>query len=421
MSNSLLCGAAKRCITPDSELMGRLFSVMRGTVFTETDGDLFVRAIALKSGQNTVLFLAYELDQAPFPLAMIDEISREYGIPGENIFVLGNHSHEVPVTGIRAAEKQHNEQRLKPEYLEPTMQYEAQVLAAAREAVKEAMETMQKARLGWAEGTSDINARRGRADFPSVMPLDKSLFVMKIEAEDGTPIAVFLNYSSHNACIKSKSLLSADMEGCISRIMEDRFPGSVVMWTLSAHGDIMPREDYDNISFTITPPEFADPEKTELDALKRERILSLRQAEDAIEIVAGIECREIQDAEVSASVDYVDVETVAPLAGDDSGLPYHLRLHLVRFGDLVFIGNGGKLFNSFKLMMRSMLPFEFYGVMLSQDCCEDSTITYVRDERELRGMIAKGKEVGVNPSDVTKTMQQTVSRLMEKAGITPLE
>lgn len=420
MNNRLSCGAAKRCITPDRELMGRLFSVMRGTVFTEVDNDLFVRVLALRNGTDTVLFIAYELDQAPFPLKMIDEISSEYGIPGENIFVLGNHSHEVPVTGIRAAERHHTEQRMQPEYFGPTTEYESRVQNAAREAVKEALENMRPAKLGWAEGNSYVNARRDRCDFPSVIPLDTALFVMRIEDMDGNPIAFMLNYSSHNACVRSDHLLSPDMEGCISLLMEDHFPGSIAMWTLSAHGDIMPRKDYLNITVSVTPPAFADPDLTQDEALKRERVISLRQFEDALEILKGIECRELPECEVSAAVEYVDIDNSAPLIHDDSQLPYHLRLHLVKFGELVFIGNGGKLFNSFKLMMRSMLPFEYYGVILSQDCCEDSTITYVRDERELNGLIAAGKGSAVKPSDVTQAMDGAIRRLMDKAGIRPL-
>lgn len=452
MANELMCGAAKRNITPSEELMGKLFCVMPNTKFEVVDDDLFVRVIALKSGNDTVLFVHYELDQAPFPHKSMEEIYEKYSIPAENIFFLGNHSHEVPVTGIRAAEPEHNAQRISEEFYAPTTEYEKQVLDAMHEAVDEAMSNMQPAKIGWGEGESLINVHRDMR-FDSILPIDHTLFVLKIEALDGTPIAFMLNFSSHNNCVKLDNALSADMEGCISHLMEDYFAGSVSMWTLSAHGDLMARMDYWNVSVnTANIPEFADPEKTDEMYIRRKRIISLRQFEDALKIISEIKCSEIESAEILGSVEYVCVPTypvtenpdgsithmggkavitseqranlgkraasnIARLLNKEAPDEFKLRLHTVRLGKLVFVGNGGKLYNGYKMLIRSMFPVEYKTVILSQDTCESSTVTYIYDDQALLEQAANCQPVTVRTGEISEGIRKAMKKMLTEVDI----
>lgn len=451
MSNELMCGAAKRSITPSGELMGRLFCVMPHTKFEMVDDELYVRAIALKSENDTVLFVHYELDQAPFPHKSMEALTQKYGIPIENIFFLGNHSHEVPVTGIRVAEPEHNAQRASEEFYEPTAEYEKQVMDAMYEAVDEAMSNMQPARIGWGSGESLINVHRDMK-LESIMPIDHELFVIKIEGMDGTPIAFILNFSSHNNCVKLDYALSADMEGCISHLMENHFPGCVSMWTLSAHGDLMARMDYWNVHVdTANIPEFADPEKTDEMYLRRKRIISLRQFEDALKVISKIKCHELTNAKIAGAVEYACVKTYPITENPDGSIThmggkalitaeqranankraksniermlreepaeFKLRLHIVKIGQLVFIGNGGKLYNSYKILMRSMLPVDYTSVVLSQDTCESSTVTYIYDDRAILEQAANCQPVTVRPGDIASGIGEAMDKMLKAVGI----
>lgn len=443
-------GAAKRNITPPEELWQSLFSVMPMTRFQKKEGELYVRALVLGKGESRAVLVHYELDQAPFPLKSIQKLSSKYMIPEENFFFLGNHSHEIPVTGIRVAEPEHNAQREKPEHREATQRYEALCLVAMEEAVAEAMEKLEPVRLGLARGESFINVHR-EMDFPSIYPVDRELNVLCLQRSDGSALALLLNYSTHNNAVKSFDTMTADLEGCVTSILEERFPGAVCMWTLAAHGDLMCRQDYWNVPVSMPAPAFADPARTEEPYVRRMRVLALRQSEDALKALEHPRWLDPGHCEIRGSVRYAEavaypvrrcddgsvltlgglyriekeaIEAMNPRARkmleratEEEPRPWRLRLHLLRIGDLVLLGNGGKLYNAYKTEIRALFPVEMYALMLSQDSCEDSTVTYIPDDRALWESARKGGAVSVRPGAISMAIKKAVKEMMEETGI----
>ncbi len=452
-SGHLYCGAAKRNVDPPKDLLPKLFGVMPGTHFEEIVGGLYVRVIAIGNGKTTLLFIDYEMDQAPFPTETLKKIHEKYGIPEENIFLLGNHSHEVPVTGIRLAEPGHNQQREEPEYHKATVAYENIVLKGVYDALDEAISTMRPARIGYGSGESFINEHR-EMNYPSIMPIDRTLFIMRVEDLEGNPIAFLLNYSSHNNCVKSSTVVTADMEGCISHLMEDHFKGSIAIWSLSAHGDLMARSDYWNVPVHIPAPAFAAPETAQNEDFRRMRILSLRQFEDALLILSRIECKDEPGAIISGTVEFVDVPTYPMVENKDGSisymggavtmsadmrkkadkrtaeaikqglseqaLPYRIRMHLTRLGNLAFVGVGGKLYNSYKLKIREVAPLNMETVVFGEDSSELSTVTYIFDDRALMESAEKGPSGGnsslVKPGSIAEGIVKTTKDMFEKIG-----
>ena len=66
MEKKLLCGAAKRCITPPETLLPRLYGLM-GRKFCTVLDDIYLRVIAFSDGENKALIVGFDLDKAPRP------------------------------------------------------------------------------------------------------------------------------------------------------------------------------------------------------------------------------------------------------------------------------------------------------------------------------------------------------------------
>ncbi len=449
----LYCGAAKKSIAPSKELMPKLLGIMSGPPFKEVVDGLYVRVIAIGNGKTRMLFIGYELDQAPFPAETLKKIHEKYGIPEENIFLLGNHGHCGPSVGVRLAEPNRNQRREDPKYYNAIVTYENIVLKTMYEAVDEAIGKMQPAKIGYGSGDSFINEHGGRGRYP-IMPLDTTLFVMKIEDLKGNPIAFLLNYSCHNASVRLDGVITADMEGCISHLMEDHFQDSVAVWSLSAHGDLMPRSDYWNIPVNIAAPEFADPGTAPNETFRCMRILSLRQFEDALSILSHVKCKDDPAAIISGTVEFVDVPTYPVTENKDGSitymggtvtmsaenrknatgrtaenienclsgqaLPYRIRMHMTRLGNLVFIGVGGKLYNSYKLKIRELAPIDMDTVVLGQESSALSTVTYIIDSRALQESAEMGfpedNNSLIKPGSVEAGIVKTTKEMFKKIG-----
>lgn len=447
----LFASAAKESIAPPPDLMPKLLGVMQGPPFKSVAGGLYVRVIAIGNGKDTALFIQYELDQAPFPAETLAAIHKKYGIPEENIFLLGNHGHAAPVTGIRLAEPGRNQMRASARYYTATVAYEKIVLDAMYKAVDEALKTMRPARIGYGSGNSYINEP---AQKDSVMPVDTQLFIMKLEDLQGNPIAFLLNYSSHNNAVRLDGVITSDIEGCISHLMENHFKGSVAMWTLAAHGDLFARQDFWNVPLDVATPAFAAPESATNDAFLRMRVLSLRQYEDALRILGNIHAKDEPGAVISGAVDFVDVPTYPVRENKDGSitymggtvtmsaaarrnatgrmaqairnslserLPYRFRMHLTRIGPLAFIGVGGKLYNSYKLRIREIAPLDMETVILSEDSSDLSTVTYILDAHALREAARNGipgdNNALIKPDSVEKNLVKTTEAMFAKIGV----
>ena len=365
------CGISKEDITPPTDLLNHLYCVMKDTRFEKIDLGLFVRSIAIKCGRDTMLFVSCELDNFPYPQEILSWIEDTFSIPQENVFLLGNHSHSVPVTGERPAEPQHSKYLQPDRIRDATLEYEKIVDDGVRKSITRAVTGMRPVRLYYGFTESSINTHR-ESRYPSIIPVDRELFIMKIENMDGRPMAFLLNYSMHNSCVKRNDLVTADAEGCICALMESYYPGSICVWTLSAHGDLMPRRDYQNIKVSL--PDTFFPGLDEKDPyLLRKNILSLRQTEDAVQAMDKLKMTDIPCL-ISGAVKKVSIPVMYK-----NSLPFRLRIHLVRFGSLVFIGIGGKLYNYYKILIRESIPPSLTAVVFSMDASLLSTVTYIRD------------------------------------------
>ena len=367
MEHKLLCGAAKRCITPPETLLPRVYGLM-GRKFCTVLDDIYLRVIALSDGENRAMIIGFDLDKALRPEENLKALSEATGIPVENILYFGIHTHTAPLGGPRPPFEAPKDE----DTAAATAEYEAFVRENLLTAAKEALAALQPARLGTGRADSYLNVNRnqhyivtgsdgkeydlmGLGADPTA-DVDHSVFVMKIESLEGKTIALLVNYAMHNVVMicnepygDGRVGISADVGGNVSRSLEQLY-GGVAVWSSGAAGDanpIMMNQYYYPDPLTgIQCEEKIHDHQAAVGMLK---IMAGRHVEDVKGILRTIRCEETAAA-LGGAVAWSETET----EGDNP--PCRIRLQALRVGNLGFMGIGGELYTSLGRAVRASSP-----------------------------------------------------------------
>lgn len=368
----MICGVSKRKITPSAQLLPDLNGLANVT-FSEVLDDIYVRVLMLGDEQNKILFVVFDLDKVPWPEKYLPVLSAQTGIPEEHIALLSIHTHTAPIAGWRPTEGPNFIER-KPERVQKaTREYEEFLERTVQEAVAEAMDAQQPVRIGWGVGESYININRveeyiirkedgsteisvGLGQNPAA-EVDRSLYVLKVEDLRGNLVACLTNYAVHNCVMISNrcgkdggTLLSGDLCGMVTQIIEENHPGCVAFWTSGAAGDVNPIMM--NQIFYPDPKTGAQTtyqvpagDTTPLIMLK---ILSTRHYADILRVLERITCEDDM-SHVDGAVKWLDL----PGRGEE---PYRIRVHMSRIGELGIWGMSGELYSSLGKAIAQGLP-----------------------------------------------------------------
>lgn len=117
-------------------------------------------------------------------------------------------------------------------------------------AIKEANNKLQPARIGYGSGLSYVNVNRNiidpkthkwweGANYDGIS--DKTVGVICFETLSGEPIAVYYNYACHAVVTGNTDMLSGDYPGATSKYIEDSFDNKMVaLFAVGAQGDQNP-------------------------------------------------------------------------------------------------------------------------------------------------------------------------------------
>jgi len=207
-----------------------------GTPSTGTRDPLYARALALSDGDDLIFLISADLLLVPPGFAA--EVARrlDAALPAavgpEDLLLCATHTHSGPGAylpgplGRMAAGA----------YQAPVAE---RLLATCVEAGLAAARAMRPARIGVAQAmVPDLIENRVDAHGP----VDPQLTVLSVVGIDARPIATVMNFAAHPTLLSSKNLaFSADFPGVACRILEDRQPGTVALFTNGAAGDLRPR------------------------------------------------------------------------------------------------------------------------------------------------------------------------------------
>ncbi len=431
-TEQIYCGAARVKITPDPDLMPDLRG-LQDVTFTEVLDDIYLRVLALKAGPETVLIVTFDLDKVPCPKEYAEAVEEETAIPADHIALMAIHTHTAPVAGWRPDEGP-NFIMTKPEDVqEATHKYEEFLKGKLLEAVHAALDAMVPARIGWENGESYINVNRvqdyrvrdadGNVTIECGLgknpyhPTDRRLFVLKAETLDGKPIAFLSNYAVHNdvliknTCGKDGGeMLSSDMGGNVSQMLEEMYPGAVALWTSGAAGDVNPvvlnEIFYPDPETGAQTPYFLPP--GDQGPIMMMKTLACQYLDDMMAVFHHLDCT-VSSAAVRAKTAW------ASTPGSD-GKPYEVRVQMIRIGDLLLTGFSGELYTSLGQAILKILPDD--AVVINHDASLLANSGYIFDDetmaRDTEGVLPGRHDSNQQPGYIKDALLETVNGLLEE-------
>lgn len=204
-----------------------------------------VRALALTAGDETVLLLKADLGVADE--GILAEVTEILGpaYAGKVLFFT-SHSHSAP--GHTVSHEGYGILGFGP----PRAESRRRLVEALTEAASAALAARVPARLGIAhDGAFDPTDAVSRDRRPANDDLpggrrrkDHDLFVLRVDATDGTPLALVPIVGVHPTILDAdNNLVSTDASGAIERALEERFDRRVlVMHLQGAAGDVSPAD-----------------------------------------------------------------------------------------------------------------------------------------------------------------------------------
>lgn len=241
---SLKAGVARVNITPPLGFPQAGFAA-RKEVSQGILDDLFAKALVLDDGKIKIAILTCDLlgldkDVVAEIRALIQ---KKTDINRSNVMIACSHTHSGPAV----KDPGYLEEKLIAGIIPAWFEVLPHTIAGA---VQMAAEALVKARVGTGEGHSDIgvNRRLKTEEGITIGPnsqgtVDPTVGVLRVDREDGSPLAVLVNYACHAVTLGPENLLfSADYPGYMMSVLEKVWDGkTLVMFANGTAGNINPR------------------------------------------------------------------------------------------------------------------------------------------------------------------------------------
>ena len=225
--SALLAGAAQVDITPPMGVEMCGYGWYEKRLCTEILDRLQARALWLEVGEQAVAILAVDL--CTIDLATHAAVARQLeaacGLRSEKLMICASHTHSGPATQYMIA------------WGERDPGYMARLPAALAEAVLQARTAAVPARCGACRTRiSDVGVNREQ---PALAPLDTAAQLLRVDREDGAPVAVLYNFGAHGvARYPFTSRISADWPGLVAACIADEMGGVPALFLQGPCGNI---------------------------------------------------------------------------------------------------------------------------------------------------------------------------------------
>ena len=264
----LKAGIAKVDITPTENLyMGGYDESCRMGPSNGAFGKIYIRTLVFDDNAKQIAFIEIDIVSLPpenyLPLRQM--VSKETGIPVENIMLGTVHNHAAPSP---------DERNINSEWYK---QFNGNVVKA----VKDAIADLEPVKIGGGTGKSSIamNRRKKMEDTLSELtfdennssqsygkykmdnpvkiremegvyrlganpkgPIDSEVGIMRIDKLSGQTKAVFINYACHGTSLGGRNnKVSPEWNGHMLEYIEKNIPGVIGIFAQGAAGDINPR------------------------------------------------------------------------------------------------------------------------------------------------------------------------------------
>jgi len=235
-AGDLRAGAGKVSITPAADEFP--YTAPGERPFVGIHDDVYARALVLDDGHKRVAVVLVEVTKLPDPPGLLKAIAQEIGVAETNVMVAASHTHDVPLVFFHEKE---------PNVLQA--REIARLTEGALEAVRQANAQLRPARIAFGRGQAFMNVNNGEqagltSGYDPQGPSDKSLDVIRVEAMDGRPLALLVNYATHAEVMFRSATkdggyeVSGDLPGAVSRLLETQAGAApVVLYSAAAEAD----------------------------------------------------------------------------------------------------------------------------------------------------------------------------------------
>lgn len=216
----LKAGVARKVLKPrvGADLVGYFAEQLT----TGIHDDIHARALILDDGETRIALCSVESCIIPAPLVQLvrQTVSAQCDLAPDHIHVFTTHTHSAP--GLHVPDD-----------------WTESPINTLSETILEAHRSRQPARFGAGFGQLQgysINRRWLNR------PVDPAVGVLRIDTEDGTPLAILGNYGNHAVVLGyDNRLISGDWPGYSSRRLERQFGGQfVALFSQGGAGDVNP-------------------------------------------------------------------------------------------------------------------------------------------------------------------------------------
>ncbi|HLH36096.1 MAG TPA: neutral/alkaline non-lysosomal ceramidase N-terminal domain-containing protein [Alloacidobacterium sp.] len=201
---------------------------------------LYARVLVLDDGVRRLAYIDLDLGRTfgPASLELLRRDAKKIGV--DDLIVQATHTHAGPV--------------IKDAYASGTPPWETAALVKIGQGIQQAREHVVTVRMGVGYGESYIGYNRVRVDSSNgqvtmiwgnasrapTWPVDPTIAILRIDREDGQPLAILVNYAAHPVTFDSGMLMfSADFPGVMCKFVEQSYSSHPLAFFMQgAAGDI---------------------------------------------------------------------------------------------------------------------------------------------------------------------------------------
>ena len=224
----------------------RLFGISMDNILyigeQRSDGNLSARAMAIKSGEKTVVIVGIDVCglNDTFTGLVKQEIYKTHSIPASAVFINCSHTHFAPVTQNWLTWQDHNQ-------LPDSMYLYSTIKKGILSVVSDALKSMTPAELFFGRGHTDIGYNRTLKDHQELY--DNAVDVIKVDYSNKNTDKNTESYMFLTACHpvfsttgKLHYTISANYPGVARKLVEERTGTVNSLFLQGTAGDINPRD-----------------------------------------------------------------------------------------------------------------------------------------------------------------------------------
>ena len=242
-SGELRAAAVKVDITPQQPMWLSGYGPRQSTGVLDK---IYHRVVALDAGDAQFYLISSDL--CLFSPRLYDEVmldlQKQTGVDPKHVLWSVTHTHAAPEIGppdmykTLLGRSDHDWDR----------EYTDQTTTALIDAVRQARQQLEPARLVVATGVAMANINRRAMDVDGRVsiglnpdgPVDRQIGLIRITRPDGSPVALVVNYAMHGTVMSGQNVsISGDGPGVVTAYLEEKL-GGTVLFVNSAAGNIAP-------------------------------------------------------------------------------------------------------------------------------------------------------------------------------------